>query len=60
MKGVYIARKENGMRQVDVAKKIGISKQGYHLKESGKNDFKETEMIRLAKLFNRSLDELFM
>lgn len=58
--GLYVARRESKMRQKDVAKAISIHEQSYHLKESGQRDFKQTEMTRLAILFNKSLDELFM
>ena len=57
--GIYVARRESKMRQKDVAKAISISKQSYYLKETGQRDFKQTEMTRLANLFNKSLDELF-
>lgn len=56
---LYIARKENKMRQKDVAKLIGIHAQSYYLKETGKREFTISEGRKLAKLFNRSLDELF-
>lgn len=57
--GVYIKRRENRLKQSDVAKILRIHKQSYYLKESGKHDFKESEMKRLAKLYDCTLDELF-
>ena len=56
---VYIKRRENKLRQVDVAKKLLISKQSYHLKENGKRDFTITEAKRLATIYNCTLDDLF-
>lgn len=56
---LYIARRENNLYQKEVARKIGMHPQTYHLKESGKKDFTLSEAKRLSKLFDRSLDELF-
>lgn len=56
---VYIKRKESRLRQSDVARKLIISTQSYHLKETGKSVFTVPEAIKLAKLFNCTLDDLF-
>ena len=56
---VFIKRKESRMTQEEVAKKLGISTDGYRKKEKGYNDFNMTEAKKLAKLFNSSLNELF-
>lgn len=56
---LYVARRENKMKQKDVAKKIGMHPQTYHLKETGKREFTIAEGKLLSKLFNRTLDELF-
>lgn len=56
---LYIARRENKLKQSDVAKKIGIHRQTYYLKESGKSPFTIDEGLRLAKLFDCTLDDLF-
>ena len=58
-KNLITIRNENNMLQREVAELLGISGQGYHLKESGKYDFTQTEMIRLSEIFGKSLDELF-
>lgn len=55
---LYIARKENRLKQKDLAKKINVSEQTYSRKEKGK-DFTQTEMIMLAKIFNCTLNDLF-
>ena len=57
---LYIKRSERKLKQSDVAKMLNISMQSYHLKEVGKSDFKQSEMVKLAKLFDATLDELFM
>lgn len=57
--GVYIKRKENKLRQRDVAKKIGMSEQSYYLKENGKREFTITEGKKLAILYKCKLDDLF-
>mgnify|MGYP001462564875 FL=1 len=56
---LYIKRKERKLLQKDVAQKIGIHPQSYHLKESGKREFTLSEAIKLAEIFECSLDELF-
>ena len=56
---LYFIRKENKLRQADMAKVLNISEQSYYLKETGKRDFNLTEAIRLAKYYGSTLDELF-
>lgn len=56
---LYIARREHGHTQEFVAKKLGISKQRYGLKELGKAYFTLTECKILAELYGMTLDELF-
>ena len=56
---LYIARRENKLKQKDVAKKINIHPQTYYQKETGKKDFTLTEAKRLAIIFNCTLDDLF-
>lgn len=58
-KNLFIARKENRMTQEETGKLVGLSKQGYHLKESGKTDFRVKEAQMLAKFFNTTVDYLF-
>ena len=47
------------MKQREVAEKLGISNQSYHLKESGKRQFTVQEAIMLSKVFGCTLDDLF-
>lgn len=56
---LYVIRRENRLKQKDVAKRIGIHPQSYHLKESGKRQFTIEEGLKLARLFNCTLDDLF-
>jgi len=52
-------RNEHDMKQREVAELIGINKQTYHLKESGKNQFNQREMKRLTMVFGCTLNDLF-
>ena len=45
--------------QEEVASFLGITKQSYHLKEKGKNDFTSEEVGMLAKKFGVEPGELF-
>lgn len=58
-KNLFIARRERRMTQENTGKLINISKQSYHLKESGKRDFSLTEAKTLAKYFKKTIDDLF-
>lgn len=56
---VYVKRRENKLRQEDVAKVLGINKQTYYLKERGKSVFTIPEAKLLARFYGCTLDELF-
>ncbi|WP_204189066.1 helix-turn-helix transcriptional regulator [Mammaliicoccus sciuri] len=56
---IYIARNEAKQSQAFVAKKLGISKQRYSLKELGKANFTIPEAKILSELYGMTLDELF-
>lgn len=56
---LYICRREAKHSQAYVAKKIGISKQRYSLKELGKVNFTIPEGKILADLYGMTLDKLF-
>ncbi len=47
------------MTQEAAGKVINVTKQSYHLKESGKGDFSLTEAKILAKHFKTTIDVLF-
>ncbi|MEB7657616.1 helix-turn-helix domain-containing protein [Mammaliicoccus vitulinus] len=56
---IYIARNEAGHSQEFVAKKLGITKQRFGLKELGKANFTIPEAKILSELYGMTLDELF-
>ena len=58
---VYLlqARKEAGLTQAELAKKIGISEVAYRQKEQGKRDFKLNECYKIAKIFKKDIGDLF-
>lgn len=56
---LYVVRREHRLYQKDVAKKLRIDPQTYHLKESGKSEFSLSEAIRLTEIFECTLDDLF-
>ncbi|HBG3256195.1 TPA: helix-turn-helix domain-containing protein [Clostridioides difficile] len=53
-------RIEAGYTQEELAYKIGISKSTYNLKENGKRNFTEKEMIMISYILNKTMDELFL
>lgn len=52
-------RIEAGYTQEELAYKIGIAKSTYNLKENGKRNFTEKEMIMISYILNKTMDELF-
>lgn len=53
-------RKENSETQKELADLLGISVEGYRLKESGANQFKSDEMFMLASHYNIGIEEIFL
>ncbi|MDW0071510.1 helix-turn-helix domain-containing protein, partial [Clostridioides difficile] len=53
-------RIEAGYTQEELAYKIGIAKSTYNLKENGKRNFTEKEMIMISYILNKTMDELFL
>ena len=49
-----------GLTQVEISKMIGITSISYCKKETGKNDFTQTEMENILKIFNLEGYELTM
>jgi transcriptional regulator with XRE-family HTH domain len=47
------------LEQKTLAEKIGLSQSGYAKKERKENDFTATELNKLAKYFNKTMDEMF-
>ncbi len=52
-------RKYNGLTQKDMADMLGITWRTYSNKERGITQFKLGEMLAIAKILNKTLDELF-
>lgn len=57
---IKASRIEKGFTQDFVAKELGIAKPTYSLKENGRRQFTQNEMIALSKILDKSLDELFL
>ena len=56
---LWVARKEKRLRQVDVAEVLQITPQTYYVKENGRSEFTIGEALKLARLFDCTLDDLF-
>jgi putative transcriptional regulator len=53
-------RREKGLTQDDMAKLLNLSRVGYSLKETGKNDFKHSEMNKISKFFKLEVGKIFL
>ena len=51
-------REDKDLTQVQVAKYLGMSQTGYSKYETGENDLPTTVLIKLARLYNTSIDYL--
>lgn len=51
-------REDSDMNQTQVAKLLGMSQTGYSKYETGENDLPTTVLIKLANLYNTSIDYL--
>lgn len=51
-------RQDHDMTQAAVAKKLGMSQTGYSKYETGENDIPTEILIKLARLYNTSIDYL--
>lgn len=56
---LFIKRKEAKMKQTEVAKALNVTNATYSLKENGKYDFTLAEAIKLTKIFECTLNDLF-
>lgn len=56
---LYIARRENRLKQVDMAKILKITNVTYSRKETGISEFTLQEALTLAEHFGLTVDELF-
>ncbi|MBT9671791.1 helix-turn-helix domain-containing protein [Secundilactobacillus kimchicus] len=57
---LYALRKESSMSQSDVARALGITPKTYGMKERGDTPFDSDEMFKLAKLFRKPMDDIFL
>ena len=53
-------RKTTNTKQETLAKLLGISIKTYGFKETGKSEFTINEMFKIAKYFNKKVDEIFL
>ena len=63
-KNLAVLRRALGISQTDMAKVIGLGLTSYNLKENGKSDFNQEQMVKLRDFFikqgfNVSIEELF-
>lgn len=56
---LYELRKEADLSQKDLGKLIGVTDATYRSKELGRQDFKSTEMFKIANFFHKKLDDIF-
>lgn len=57
---LYGLRKERGLTQKELSKKMGISEVSYRNKELGKSEFTQDEMFFLSLFFNAQIDQIFL
>ena len=51
-------REDADLNQTNVAEKLGMSQTGYSKYETGENDIPTTVLIKLARIYNTSIDYL--
>lgn len=54
-----VLRAQHNLRQIDVAKKLGVSISTYSQKEQGIREFTVSEINKILELFNVSYEEIF-
>ncbi|WP_431031719.1 helix-turn-helix transcriptional regulator [Streptococcus anginosus] len=57
---LYELRKNAGLNQIDLAKKLGISVTQYGKKERGQQEFTQDEMFLLSQFFEKSISDIFL
>jgi transcriptional regulator with XRE-family HTH domain len=60
LKRLKEARQKRGLRQIDMAEKLGISRPGYNRIEHGKVDIKTGNLAKIAGCLQISLDWLIL
>lgn len=51
-------REDHDLNQTKVAQKLGMSQTGYSKYETGENDIPTSVLIKLARMYNTSIDYL--
>ena len=51
-------REDADLNQTSIAEKLGMSQTGYSKYETGENDIPTSVLIKLARLYNTSIDYL--
>lgn len=51
-------REDHDLNQTRVAQKLGMSQTGYSKYETGENDIPTSVLIKLARMYNTSIDYL--
>ena len=51
-------REDHDLNQTKVAQKLGMSQTGYSKYETGENDIPTAVLIKLARMYNTSIDYL--
>ena len=57
---LLLIRKRKNIKQITMAKLLGISKNQYSLKEQGKYNFNCDEMFTIAKYLDMKIDDIFL
>jgi len=52
-------RLEHNLKQIDMAKLLGISENTYNRKENGITEFTESEIKKICEIFNKKAEEIF-
>lgn len=53
-------RVELGLRQEDMANRLGITLATYSLKESGKREFVASEILQILNILNSKFEDIFL
>ena len=54
------AREEKGMKQVEVAEKLGMSRELYNMKENYKRAISTVEALQLEKILNVDIHDIIL
>lgn len=57
---LIILRKQHGYTQPQLAELVGINPRTYFTKETGKSQFTADEMFKIADIFQKPMEEIFL